>query len=207
MPLREKFRAQVRDDVKRVALDQLAAGGPQAVSVNAIARELGVSGPALYRYFASRDELLTELIMDAYADQAAALAAAAGGGLPAVARAYRDWAVAQPHRYRLLYGPALPGFDAHDDRLVRAAQRSMDVLLPLVPEDPAPGPLTGPLEAWTRARGMAATPGAALTAVLLWSRLHGLVDLEIDGNWASVGLDGAALLEREIAEVSPGPER
>src|SRR4051794_7104077 len=85
-PMRGRFRGQVRDDVKAVALDQLAAGGPAALSVNAIAKELGVSGPALYRYFANRDELLAELVVDAYHDFAAALAAANAPDLTPVRR-------------------------------------------------------------------------------------------------------------------------
>ena len=74
--IRERYRAQVRDEAKQAALAQLAQGGPAAVSISAIGKQLGVSGPALYRYFASRDELLTELVIDAYADLAAALAEA-----------------------------------------------------------------------------------------------------------------------------------
>ena len=110
----------------------------------------GVSGPALYRYFASRDELLTELIIDAYDDLAQALRAAAeqhAGMRPrarfeALARAYRSWALAQPHRYRLLFGPPLPGYDAHAQRLVEAAQASMKVLLGVLREagDPTATP-------------------------------------------------------------------
>src|ERR1044071_8438711 len=95
--IRERYRAQVRDEVKQVALAQLAQGGPAAVSISAIGKQLGVSGPALYRYFASRDELLTELVIDAYGDLAAALAQGAGKSmdqdprtrLEVIARAYR----------------------------------------------------------------------------------------------------------------------
>jgi AcrR family transcriptional regulator len=168
--MRDRFRAQVRDDVKRAALGQLAAAGPEGLSMNAIAKELGVSGPALYRYFAGRDELLTELIVDAYDDLAEALMGA--GDLPALARAYRAWALAQPHRYRLLFGPPLPGYDAHAERLVQAARRSMDILVELVPD--------------------------AEEAVLAWARLHGFVSLEIGGNFASMGLDAGALVERVL---------
>ena len=75
--MRERYRAQVRREVKQAALRQLAESGPGGVSVSAIGKQLGVSGPALYRYFASRDELLTELVIDAYHDLAAALSAAA----------------------------------------------------------------------------------------------------------------------------------
>ena len=198
MGLRERYKDHVRDEVKRVALDQLAAGGPERVSVNAIARELGVSGPALYRYFANRDELLTELTVDAYGDLAAALAGKAT--VRALATAYRGWALDQPHRYRLLFAPPLPGLDAHSERLVAASQAAMDHVLAVLPRDEdAPGKLAGPLRARARSRGTDTPPGTALTAVLLWSRLHGLVSLELGGNLASMGLDAAELLAAELS--------
>src|ERR1035437_5419203 len=75
--MRERYRAQVRGEVKQAALRQLAESGPAGLSVSAIGKQLGVSGPALYRYFASRDELLTELGIDAYDDLADALSVAA----------------------------------------------------------------------------------------------------------------------------------
>src|SRR3984957_20723689 len=107
--MRARYRAQVRQEVKEAALAQLRAAGPAGLSVSAIGKELGVSGPALYRYFASRDDLLTELVIDAYDDLARAVRAAAGPApgraprarLDAFARAYRAWALAEPHRYRL----------------------------------------------------------------------------------------------------------
>ena len=117
---------------------------------------------------ASRDALLTELVTDAYDDLAAALAQ--DGDLP---RAYRAWALAQPHRYRLLFAAPLPGYDAHQPELVAAAQRSMDLLLEIEP-DPQ-------------------------RAVTLWSRMHGHVSLEIEGNFASMGLDPEVLYAATIA--------
>src|SRR5260370_14832535 len=140
--MRERYRAQVRGEVKQAALRQLAESGPAGLSVSAIGKQLGVSGPALYRYFASRDELLTELVIDAYDDLADALRAAASqpAGLEprprfeALARAYRSWALAQPHRYRLLYGPPLPGYNAHAQRLVDASQAAMNQLLSVLRE-------------------------------------------------------------------------
>src|ERR1700742_3364709 len=110
-----------RTAVKQVALEQLRKGGPAAVAINAIARELGVSGPALYRYFKNRDALMTELVLDAYDDLADALT-----GAESLPRAYRAWALAQPHRYRLLFAAPFPGYDAHQPALVAAARRSMD---------------------------------------------------------------------------------
>ena len=200
--IRDRFRAQMVDEIKQHALRQLAEGGPQALSVNAIAKELGVSGPALYRYFAGRDALLTQLILDAYADLSAALRAAEPG-LEPLADAYRAWATAHPHRYRLLFGAPLPGYQAHDERLVAAAQASMDVLLDRMPAGPAPAAeLAGQISEWARRRGRGGVdPGVALRALTAWSRLHGLVTLEIEGNYASMGLDADRLFAAEVAAL------
>jgi AcrR family transcriptional regulator len=214
--MRERFRVQVRDEVKAAALRQLADGGPEGVSVNAIAKQLGVSGPALYRYFASRDALVGELVIDAYRDLAGALEAVAAdgpGGAPAerlraLLLAYRAWAVAQPHRYRLLFGPPLPGSDAHAPRIVDASHHSMATLLAglsaLGDAPPAPPPRLAPqLEAWGRSRGLPVDPALGLRAVALWATIHGLVSLELGGNFASMGLDAEALFEAELARLLP----
>ena len=213
--MRERYRAQVRVEVKQAALRQLAQSGPAGLSVSAIGKQLGVSGPALYRYFTSRNELLTELVIDAYNDLADALRTAAGEPagrgprprLEALARAYRSWALAQPHRYRLLYGPPLPGYEAHAQRLVDASHAAMNQLLGVLRElgdraAPAPPqPLASQLTAW------ALTPdvdgATALSAVLTWSRLHGLVSLEIAGNFHSMGIDPAQVFEAQLAALTP----
>jgi len=214
--MRERYRAQVRGEVKQAALSQLAESGPAGLSVSAIGKQLGVSGPALYRYFASRDELLTELVIDAYHDLADALRAAASqpAGLElrprfeALARAYRSWALAQPHRYRLLYGPPLPGYDAHAQRLVDASQAAMSQLLGVLRElgDPTapapPEPLASQLRAWALAHDPGTGPATALRAVLVWSRLHGLVSLEIAGNFASTGIDPDQVFEAQLGTLT-----
>ena len=74
---RERYRLQVREEIKAHAWEQVATAGASALSLNAIARRMGLSGPALYRYFASRDELITELVLDAYRDLAGTCRAAA----------------------------------------------------------------------------------------------------------------------------------
>ena len=207
--IRHRYRAQVRDEVKRAALRQLADGGPQALSINAIAKELGVSGPALYRYFAGRDELLTELVVDAYDDLGSALGDAAAGGpgraarerLRAVARAYRDWAIGQPHRYRLLFGEPVPGYDAHAERLVDASRHAMNVLVDVLGNDDLEAPpaaLSRELERWARSRQIDVSAPVALRAIEVWARLHGFVSLEIGGNFASMGLDADKLFRAEL---------
>jgi len=203
--VRDRVRAQMVREIKDRALAQLAAGGAAALSISAIAKELGVSGPALYRYFPSRDALLADLIVDAYGDLAEALDRAAPG-LPALAAAYRSWALAQPHRYRLLYGAPLPGYDAHDQRLVTAAQRAMNVLVARIEPGPEPDDrLAGQLRAWAGRSGTDADPATALRAVTAWSRLHGAVSLEIEGNYASMGIDPELLFAAEVEALSNGP--
>jgi AcrR family transcriptional regulator len=183
-PMRARFREQVRDDVKAAALGQLADGGAAAISVNAIAKRLGVSGPALYRYFANRDELLGELVVDAYHDFAAALGAATdrdSGRSPAdqlrdLAAAWRGFALAEPHRYRLLFAPPLPGYDAHSEPLVAASRRVMDVATDVY----------GPSD------------GNGTRVLSAWARIHGVVSLELGGNFTSMGVDADALFRHEI---------
>jgi AcrR family transcriptional regulator len=213
---RRRYRAQVRDEIKAIALRQLAESGPGGISVNAIARELGVSGPALYRYFASREELLTELLIDAYDDLADAIRTAvaevrhrgARPRLEALARAFRAWAVAQPHRYRLLYGPPLPGYDAHAERLIQAGQASMNILVDILRDaggHPTPRinrQLRSELSNWAKGRGIDIDPANALHAVLIWSRLHGFVSLEIGGNFDGMGIDGESLFDLEVAAMA-----
>ena len=215
-PMRERYRAQVRHEVKEAALRQLAESGPAAVSVSAIGKQLGVSGPALYRYFTSRDELLTELVIDAYHDLADALRAAISHApgqeprarLEAMVRGYRSWALAEPHRYRLLFGPPLPGYDAHAQQLVDASQAAMNQLLGVLRElgdhsaAPPPRPLAAQLSAWAQAHVPGIDPATALRAVLVWSRLHGLVSLEIAGNFASMGVDPDQVFEAQLATLT-----
>lgn len=241
-PLRERFREQVREDVKAAALRQLASGGASALSVNAIARELGVSGPALYRYFANRDELLAELVIDAYHDLAGALGVAADRGpgrsphdrVRSLARAWRSFALSEPHRYGLLFAPPVPGYDAHAERLVGAANRVMavglDVFASLDSEDKLGRPQLAASEHSANRVGTSVPenglyavenfPEEMLTAVgagqvdLLrvisaWIRLHGFVGLELGGNFSSMGVDADALFHHEVEILvrDYGPER
>ncbi|MFE2295966.1 TetR/AcrR family transcriptional regulator [Streptomyces sp. NPDC059452] len=126
---RARYREQTRAEIKDVALRQLAEGGG-ALALTRIAKEMGLSGPALYRYFANRDDLLNALIRDAYDDAATAMARAAARStrdahgtrarLHDLAEAYRAWAIAEPHRYLLIQGAPVPGHVAPADTLERA---------------------------------------------------------------------------------------
>jgi len=212
--MRERYRAQVRQEVKEAALRQLAETGPGALSISAIGKQLGVSGPALYRYFASRDDLLTELVIDAYHDLANALTAATRqvpkddprARFEALARAYRSWALAEPHRYRLLFGPPLPGYEAHAQRLVEASWAAMNLLLEVLrgfvigAAEPS-GPLAAELTAWAQQNEPGIDAATALRAVLIWSQLHGIVSLEIAGNFASMSIDADQLFQAQLTAI------
>jgi AcrR family transcriptional regulator len=189
--------------------------GANGLSVAAIGKELGVSGPALYRYFASREDLLTELVLDAYDDlgddlQVVAQASARRtpeARLEAVVRAYRAWALAQPHRYQLMFGPPLRSFDAHAPRFVDASQKAAkvfaDVLtdLPVRPVTGISSVLSSQLLTWSQSAGLGIDAGVAFRDIVAWSRIHGFVVLELAGNFASMGIDSDRLFDTELADL------
>ncbi|WP_167132815.1 TetR/AcrR family transcriptional regulator [Paramicrobacterium chengjingii] len=218
--IRERFREQVRDDVKAVALEQLAEGGAQSISLNAIAKELGVSGPALYRYYANRDELLSSLVIDAYHDLRDALAAARGvhgdqcdGRINGLARAYRSWARDQPYRYELLFKPPLPGYDAHSAQISEAGRSVMGVVLAMISgrlsaesSDGDDGQAVGVLDGDEVLRARSASSPEFQLAVRVWSRLHGFVSLELGGAYAAMTVDADALFDTELTVLADSAE-
>jgi len=215
---RARRRAWTREEIKASALRQLAEHGVEGLSLNAIAKELGMTGPALYRYVTSRDELLADLVVDAWEELADALERAAEGTagaaaaerLGALGMAYRAWAIAQPHRYRLALQTRLGSGELAPDRVIPAAQRAMAVILDAVEALPKarrarvelPAELGAELETWTeRAGGSPRPPAILLRGILFWSRLHGLISLELDHHLASMQLDPELLYRAEIAEL------
>jgi AcrR family transcriptional regulator len=210
---RERLRTQTRDEAKAAALRQIAAAGPQSLSLNAIGKELGMTGPALYRYFAGRDELLTELISDGYHDLADAVSAAAAActGHPpadrirALARAYRAWALAQPHRYLLLFGTPVPGYAA-PPHTIQAATRTLGAFLEPIAELAGSArylSLEGQLAAGLADRdGNPGWSGQTLRlGVTGWTRMHGVISLEVEGHFTTMGFDPALLFEAEKEEL------
>lgn len=198
---RERYRAQVRAEVKEHAWAQIAEAGASALSLNAIARTMGMSGPALYRYFANRDELITDLVSDAYRQLVDAFRAAGTDADPvALAHAMRDWALAHPQRYLLIFGTPIPGYHAPPGTRDIAAEL-MGLLLAAL-RDHAPGPPT-PFDEnladhrdW--APGSDAPPGVLRAALGLWTRLHGVISLEITGHFSTMGFDTLLFFEAEL---------
>ncbi|TDV52492.1 TetR/AcrR family transcriptional regulator [Actinophytocola oryzae] len=211
MDRRQAYREQTRQEVKRIALEQLAEHGVAGVSVNAIGKRMGVTGPALYRYFANRDALLTELISDGYHDLADTLERAItdvetpAARLRAGAHAMRAWALAAPHRYLLLFGTPIPGYEAPEHTLA-AASRSMAALLSAVGEDSAPpgrGKLAGQLRAWGERMSYGdLTPRQLHWGLVAWSRLHGHLSLETAGQLTLIGVDPGSLFDAEVTALT-----
>lgn len=217
---RARYREQTRAEIKQIALGQLAEGGTAAVALTRIAKEVGLSGPALYRYFPSRDALLTDLIRDTYAELAAAVAAAAKA-LPAqetrrtrlqtLAAAVRAWAVAEPHRYLLVEGTPVPGYTAPTDTLDSAREVLGPFLACFEEAQPAPSvhalvaqmtawaDESGAVAAWVGTHTRAGAAGTALAgAVLAWAQLHGAVSLEVSGQFHGMGHDAGTLVTAQM---------
>ena len=125
---RERVRAELSREIREEARRQLAASGAGGLSLRAVAKALGMVSSALYRYYPSRDDLLTVLIIDAYNALGAAAETAAGQAGPARERwtaachAVRDWALANPHEYALVYGSPVPGYRAPEATIGPAAR-------------------------------------------------------------------------------------
>ncbi|MET8765757.1 TetR/AcrR family transcriptional regulator [Streptomyces sp. NPDC004658] len=211
---RERYRAQVRAEIKERAWEQIAAAGAPGLSLNAIAKQMGMSGPALYRYFAGRDELITELIRDAYRSLADTIrtAAASSADLAGLGHALRTWALEDPQRYFLIYGTPVPGYHAPDDVTVTASEIMRTLLDTAQPGGNAvvtvdDGHPDARLEAhlaqhrqW--AADHPAQPAALRRALRFWTRLHGILSLELAGHFTGMGLDPAELYDNELRHLS-----
>src|SRR5215472_10043253 len=125
------------EQIKAEARRQLAEQGPGAISLRAIARELGTASSALFRYFPSQHDLITALVVDAYDSLADALTAAVdtepaadhAGRWLALCRAYRHWALTDPAAFALIHGNPLPGYQAPAEITGPPASRSLQVAL------------------------------------------------------------------------------
>ncbi len=123
---RDRVRAATIEEIKGTARQLLVDEGPDAVSLRAIGRAMGMTAPALYRYFGSREDLLQHVCGDMFTEIAADIHAAIGqaaqasGGdmtakMIAACQAFRGWALAHPPEFGLLFGTPLPGLESLRD--------------------------------------------------------------------------------------------
>ncbi|MBD0742790.1 TetR/AcrR family transcriptional regulator [Streptomyces sp. CBMA152] len=205
---RERYRAQLRAEIKQHAWEQIAAAGVPALSLNAIAKRMGMSGPALYRYFASRDELITALIRDAYRSLADTVRTAfdSGADLFGLAGVIRGWARSDPQRYFLIYGTPVPGYHAPDD-ITAISSEVMTVLLEACGALSAGSPAT-PFDSHLEnhrewADGHPATAATLHRALSFWTRLHGVLSLELAGHFTGMAFDPELLITEEMETLPP----
>ena len=219
-PSKKQQVPNLQEAIKETAWKQIAETGAATLSLRSIARELGITAPAIYNYHPDRDALVTALIVDAYTSlgesQQAAIDALPADDhkarLHALGLAYREWAITYPQRYLLIFGTPIPNYLAPAEITMPAAacaivplrntlqalyskgQLKVERHFPMKPE------LVSMLEAWKNFGGDAEVEVLYLT-VVIWSRVHGLVMLEIGHHVPSVITDPGELFRHEIENI------
>lgn len=207
--------------IKDTAWKHIAEHGAPALSLRAIARELGITAPAIYNYFPDRDALVTALIIDAYTSfgdwqleaRDAIPADDHGGRMKAIGLAYRNWAHTYPQRYQLIFGTPVPGYEPVVEQVFPSSARSISALFSVVEGFRAAGKLNVDsfpivkeeyeihIEMWTKQIGDV-HPLSLFVAMVIWARVHGIVSLEIQGNLPPFGPSGDELYLYELESVA-----
>lgn len=204
---RERARAQTVADIIRLGREHLAQHGAAALSLRAVARDLGVVSSAVYRYVENREELLTLLLIDAYnelgdevdAAVGAVPAADFGGQFAALGRAVRDWALREPSRYALIFGSPVPGYRAPAERTTGPGTRVITALIGILDgafragqlaatglRGPAVAAgLAGDLAKIRAEYGLAVPDDLLARGALAWTSLFGAVSFEVFGQYGA----------------------
>jgi AcrR family transcriptional regulator len=219
--LRARVRAEMIEEIKSAARQHLAVDGAN-LSLRAVARDLGMASSAVYRYFASRDELLTALILDAYnslgeaAEQAEAAVGRAdlAGRWLATCRGVRDWGRANPHEYTLIYGSPAPGYAAPQDTVAPASRVPLLLVailrygyehgkLRIERGERIPRAVRATLAELREQPSMGGLPEAVLArAVTAWVHLFGLLSFELFGRLDGVIDDVDAYFDYEMSTLA-----
>ncbi|MEV4108621.1 TetR/AcrR family transcriptional regulator [Nonomuraea sp. NPDC049695] len=212
---RERVRAELTREITDIARRQLATEGAGGLSLRAVAREMGMVSSAIYRYFPSRDDLLTALIIDGYNALGEAVERADAecpqDDFPrrwmSICHAVRDWAVAHPHEYALLYGSPVPGYQAPQDTIA-ARVRDVAVMGRLVSDAWRAGAIRPPSEELSpklesEAAGlrdlMPGVPDDVLwRGISAWTALYGWVNFEVFGQFNNTIEDRRTVFEHSV---------
>lgn len=220
---RARARAEVTDAILQTARRHLATDGAAALSLRAVARELGMVSSAVYRYVANRDELLTLLIIDAYDGVATAAERAADRHrdddpvqrFGAVAAAIRAWAVDHPHEFALIYGSPVPGYVAPSETITNAS-RVTAALVGIVADahrhgalrvdaDAPPASTAALADDLGRIREFVGIDLPDVTFVRIiaaWTQLFGLISFELFGQTANVVAAHGDLFDATVAQMA-----
>lgn len=215
---KDRQRDAIREEIKQVARRQMAAEGSTSLSLRAIAREMELTAPALYRYFPTRDDLITALIVDAFNAHAAAMdngqaaypQSAYAHRLQASLLAYRQWALENRADFELVYGTPIPGYSAPAEVTIPAARQAMVVVMDILTgaaqdgrveaHEPVPDTIRTYWDIHPDIRQDAPQP-LFYVAIMGWSRIHGIVMLEIFQHLPPVVGDSDAFYRQEISTV------
>lgn len=204
---RQRRRQATIEEIKDTARRQIAETGATNLSLGAIARAMGMTPPALYRYFENRNALVVTLIVDAYDSMGEAMESAAVdlpqddhlGRFLALMRAYRQWAVERPEDYALMYGTSTADVEMSDEQVQkfqRAVMRSMGAMvqvlhaahdanrldIPSQYHDPPPSVQGALLWMQSILQDKAVPLGVLALALTTWIRADGLVWQELHGH-------------------------
>jgi AcrR family transcriptional regulator len=210
MGKRQDTRDRIEREIIEVARRHLITQGAAGISVRAIARDLGMVSSAVYRYVASRDDLLTLLIVDAYTDLADTVERAADHSgrqwrdrLLAMARAARGWALERPASWALMYGSPVPGYHAPAELTVGPGTRVVRSLFAAVAAGIAAGdvPDAGPpvppatsadFDGIRAEFDFSGGDATVMRCFLLWAALVGTISLEVFGQYGADTLSAPA---------------
>ena len=204
---RQRLRDATSEEIKTVARDLMARDGTASLNLRAIAREMGMTPSALYRYYPSRDAILTALITDAYDSVGEAVERAidearedqACTPILAGVHTFRRWALEHPQEYGLIYGSPVPGYEAPEEATMGPAMRTSLALLELLrraiekgiltlpPDDAVPGELRPMLAGLAEQKSHQVETGALSVsgwaiAMQFWVVLHGILSAEVFGH-------------------------
>jgi AcrR family transcriptional regulator len=223
VPRRERLRLATIDEIKQVAREQLGKHGPAGVSLRAVARAMGMTPSALYRYFDSRDALIEELATDAFRSLADALEAGFDAAPPGdhaarwlgLTRAYRRWALEHAVEYTLIFAsPASPHMDMKSSAAEEHMHRSIAVLFRCMAVGIAEGALDpsdyarqlspelrAKLEAWREATDVPFSVEGLAACLVCWTQLHGFLTLELFGHLPPPLGDVSDLFDQQMLDL------
>lgn len=218
---RERLRVATTRELIETARRLLSEKGLEAITLRAIARDMGMTPPSIYHYFSNLEDLVSHMVSEIYADATDHVQAAAhvherpNESLLAAARAFRAWAMANPREYALIFGTPIPGFDVYEDTATSASGRRFgDTFLrlflrlsesdsfPVTPDSEIDPALREQLETYRRNLDIDLPLGVLFAMVKCWERLQGCVSLEAFGHFRFILRDAQPLFEDMLSEIS-----
>ncbi len=220
-PIKKEQIPHLQEAIKDTAWRLIAEFGAPALSLRAIARALNITAPAIYNYFPDRDALVTALTIDAFTSFGDVQLKARDSfpetelfaRLHAIGLAYRAWAMGYPQRYQLIFGTPIPGYEQQQMAIIPSATRSISALVSVIEDLRVAGklktenfPVPEPeYEAQLSAMNICTSNYHSLShgvALIVWSRVHGLVSLEIGGRLPPFGVSGETLYHYEMQSIA-----